>query len=255
VGDGEEHGVLQSEHSGLVLRSYDRLTTTNIAKPAGTSVGTLCQSRSNGGALLAAALGRQLDAIVTAAEVACHAQQGQIVRAIAASMCHAFIDTKTRRPGDSKALYQPATEQGYEALAARSDPGAGTRRQLQRPRKPSSRASGAMYGQGNPRAAFVGAERQVWVGLLSSPKVEAVILALQPGRAHRAFSIWLQRPFRMRRREGPVSASADVRPANAMVSGQSDARARAATLNAGKWQGLTSRAPTRQWTSLIMSID
>jgi AcrR family transcriptional regulator len=103
----------------LVQGGVQLLTTTKVADRAGVSVGTLYQYFPNKNALLAAALERHLNAVVTAVEKACSAAKGQPLQAMAASLVGAYIDAKLSRPDASKALYAVASELGSADVVAR----------------------------------------------------------------------------------------------------------------------------------------
>jgi AcrR family transcriptional regulator len=82
-------------------------------------VGTLYQYFPNKNALLAAALERHLNAVVTAVEKACSTAKGQPIQAMAVSLVGAYIDAKFSHPDASKALYAVASELGSADVVAR----------------------------------------------------------------------------------------------------------------------------------------
>ena len=94
----------------LLSEGPQRLTTTRVAERAGVSVGTLYQYYPNKQALLYASLKRHLtrvgDTIEAAALAARHAPLETMVAAIVA----AFVDAKTARIDEARALYSVASE-------------------------------------------------------------------------------------------------------------------------------------------------
>jgi AcrR family transcriptional regulator len=103
----------------LVQGGIQALTTTKVADRAGVSVGTLYQYFPNKNALLAAALERHLNAVVTAVEKACNTAKGLPIQAMAAMLVGAYIDAKLSRPDASKALYAVASELSSADVVAR----------------------------------------------------------------------------------------------------------------------------------------
>jgi AcrR family transcriptional regulator len=103
----------------LMQGDMQALTTTKVADRAGVSVGTLYQYFPNKSALLAAALERHLNAVMTAVENACSIAKGQPVQAMAASLVGAYIDAKLSRPDASKALYAVANALGSADVVTR----------------------------------------------------------------------------------------------------------------------------------------
>jgi AcrR family transcriptional regulator len=103
----------------LVQGGIQALTTTKVADRAGVSVGTLYQYFPNKNALLAAALERHLNAVVTAVEKACNTAKGLPIQAMAAMLVGAYIDAKLSRPDASKALYAVANALGSADVVTR----------------------------------------------------------------------------------------------------------------------------------------
>jgi AcrR family transcriptional regulator len=103
----------------LMQGDMQALTTTKVADRAGVSVGTLYQYFPNKSALLAAALERHLNAVLTAVEKACSTAKGQPIQAMGASLVGAYIDAKLSRPDASKALYAVANALGSADVVAR----------------------------------------------------------------------------------------------------------------------------------------
>ena len=111
--------IFQATVQVLVSTGMHKLTTTKVAERAGVSVGTLYQYFPNKNVLLAAALERHLNAVVSAVETACNAAKGQTIKTMAAAMVGAFVDAKLRHPDASKALYAVASELGSAEVVAR----------------------------------------------------------------------------------------------------------------------------------------
>jgi AcrR family transcriptional regulator len=111
--------IFQATVQVLVVAGVHKLTTTKVADRAGVSVGTLYQYFPNKNVLLAAALERHLNTVVTAVETACVAAKGQTVKTMAASLVSAFVDAKLSHPDASNALYAVASELGSAEVVAR----------------------------------------------------------------------------------------------------------------------------------------
>ena len=82
-----------------------RLTTTRVAERAGVSVGTIYQYYPNKESLLYAVLQRHLDHVAQAVEAASRQQRGQPLDAMIEALVAAFVEAKTARMDESRALY------------------------------------------------------------------------------------------------------------------------------------------------------
>ncbi|MFM0668163.1 TetR/AcrR family transcriptional regulator [Paraburkholderia sediminicola] len=87
-----------------------RLTTTRVAERAGVSVGTIYQYYPNKESLLYAVLQRHLDHVAQAVEAASRRQRGQPLDAMIEALVAAFVEAKTARMDESRALYAIAAE-------------------------------------------------------------------------------------------------------------------------------------------------
>ncbi|MGF6774344.1 AcrR family transcriptional regulator [Paraburkholderia sp. GAS199] len=87
-----------------------RLTTTRVAQRAGVSVGTIYQYYPNKEALLVAVLERHLDHVAETVEAACLRQHGGTLDSMIEALVHAFVEAKTARMEESRALYAIAAE-------------------------------------------------------------------------------------------------------------------------------------------------
>lgn len=108
--------ILDATIQVLIRDGLTRLTTTRVADRAGVSVGTLYQYFAGKRPLLAAVKQRHLGEIVDAVEHACARSRGAPVRQMMASICDAFIDAKTRRGDESRALYAASSEVDGDVL-------------------------------------------------------------------------------------------------------------------------------------------
>ncbi len=98
--------VFEATLQVLLSEGPRRLTTTRMAERAGVSVGTIYQYYPNRESLLYAVLQRHLDHVAQAVETACRQQRGQSLDA----MIKAFVEAKTARMDESRALYAIAAE-------------------------------------------------------------------------------------------------------------------------------------------------
>jgi AcrR family transcriptional regulator len=100
----------------LLANGLDNITTIQIAARAGVSVGSLYQYFPNKRALLAAVVGRHVGDVVDATIAACASAHGRSVAEMCATMMHAFVEAKTRRPDVSRALYLPTAMVNADAI-------------------------------------------------------------------------------------------------------------------------------------------
>jgi AcrR family transcriptional regulator len=106
------------EASVQVMRAggYRAFTTTRVALRAGVSVGTLYQYFPNKQALIAAVIGRHLDAILATVAAACRQRHGQNLEIIVNGFIDAAIAAKLERIDLSIALQEPLSEIGGASL-------------------------------------------------------------------------------------------------------------------------------------------
>jgi AcrR family transcriptional regulator len=102
--------VFEATLQVLLSGGPQRLTTTRVAERAGVSVGTVYQYYPNKESLLYAVLQRHLDEVAQAIETACGQQHDQPLDAMIYALVHAFVDAKTARMDESRALYVIAAE-------------------------------------------------------------------------------------------------------------------------------------------------
>jgi len=100
----------------LLANGLERITTIQIAERAGVSVGSLYQYFPNKNALLAAIVKRHVGQVVDATIAACESAHGRTLAEMCATMMHAFVDAKTRRPEVSRALYLPSAAVNADAI-------------------------------------------------------------------------------------------------------------------------------------------
>ena len=109
----------------LLKDGVQRLTTTRVAERAGVSVGTLYQYYPHKQALLHAVLARHLDGIVVAVETAAVQAHGQPLAPMVEAVVHAFVQAKTARPDEARALYVVAAELDCAGLVRQAGARAG----------------------------------------------------------------------------------------------------------------------------------
>ena len=100
----------------LLANGLDGVTTIQIADRAGVSIGSLYQYFPNKRALMAAVVRRHVGEVVDLTIAACMAAHGRSIAEMCASMMHAFVDAKTRRPEVSRALYLPSAAVNADAI-------------------------------------------------------------------------------------------------------------------------------------------
>ena len=94
----------------LLSIGKERLTTTNVARRAGVSVGTLYQYFPNKSALLQAALTRHLLHVADVIESTCAQQHGKPLDQMVSALITAFFAAKMKDVKTSIALYQVSSD-------------------------------------------------------------------------------------------------------------------------------------------------
>jgi len=89
----------------LLSDGLQRLTTTRVADRAGVSVGALYQYYPNKRSLLHAVLKRHLDHVAESVEQACQRHHRQPLAVMVERLVCSFVDAKTARQEESRALY------------------------------------------------------------------------------------------------------------------------------------------------------
>jgi len=102
----------------LLSDGMRQLTTTRVAERAGVSVGTLYQYYPNKQAVLYAVLQRHLNQVSEAVEAACAGQCGKPLREMVEVVVHGFVEAKTARVDESRALYEVAADLNAAELVA-----------------------------------------------------------------------------------------------------------------------------------------
>jgi AcrR family transcriptional regulator len=104
----------------LLAVGYQRLTTTRVAERAGVSVGTLYQYFPNKQALVSAAAGRHLDAVVAAVSQSCAEVKGKRLEVVVSGLVDAFVAAKLKHVAASVALYQTSADAKSALLVRRA---------------------------------------------------------------------------------------------------------------------------------------
>ncbi len=99
---------------------HNRLTTVNVAKRAGVSVGTLYQYFPNKQALLLAVLERHMHRMAKAVEDVCATNHFQPLQVMVDELVNRFIDAKFVDRDTSVALYRIAAETGGDLIVDRT---------------------------------------------------------------------------------------------------------------------------------------
>lgn len=97
--------AIQQATLQVLARYGQRLTTTQVAKRAGVSVGTLYQYYADKNALLYDVLEQHVKLVTLAVEEACQANHGAPLDEMAEALVSAFLDAKLRDVAESMALY------------------------------------------------------------------------------------------------------------------------------------------------------
>ncbi|MDR3417071.1 MAG: TetR/AcrR family transcriptional regulator [Nevskia sp.] len=104
----------------LLKDGFTRITTTRVAEVAGISVGSLYQYFPNKRALVAEAMRRHLDHIVTTVVEAVRRNRDASLEAFVTAAIDAFMDAKLSRVDVSRALRAPLAEVDGQALVRRA---------------------------------------------------------------------------------------------------------------------------------------
>ncbi len=102
--------VLEATIQVLLQVGKERLTTTNVARRAGVSVGTLYQYFPNKSAMLKAALKRHMNEVTEAIERVCYEQRGNGLEQMASALMTTFLEAKMKDVKASVALYSVSSD-------------------------------------------------------------------------------------------------------------------------------------------------
>jgi AcrR family transcriptional regulator len=105
----------------LLAEGLQRLTTIRVAERSGTSVGTLYQYYPNKQALLFAVLQRHVSEVGEQVQRAAESVHGRSLAEIVSTVVGAFVQAKTDRIDEARALYSVAGELDSRALAVESE--------------------------------------------------------------------------------------------------------------------------------------
>lgn len=109
--------ILQATIQVLRAEGKERLTTTQVARRAGVSVGTLYQYFPNKSALLQASLKRHMDGVSRAMEKACEQNRSKGLLEMATALIAAFLDAKMLDIEASAALYAVSSDVDGAAIS------------------------------------------------------------------------------------------------------------------------------------------
>jgi AcrR family transcriptional regulator len=104
------NAVFEATIQVLLSDGLQRLTTTRVADRAGVSTGALYQYYPNKQSLLQAVLQRHLDYVAESVEQACNQNHHEPLAVMVEGLVRAFVDAKTVRVDESRALYLVAAE-------------------------------------------------------------------------------------------------------------------------------------------------
>jgi len=97
--------ILEAALQLLIRTGPESLTTTQIAKRAGVSVGTLYQYFPNKASLYQALLSEKLERVTLAVETVCTEQRGKPLDQMASALVERLLQAKFKTPEASAALY------------------------------------------------------------------------------------------------------------------------------------------------------
>lgn len=109
--------ILQATIQVLRAEGKERLTTTQVARRAGVSVGTLYQYFPNKSALLQASLKRHMDGVSRAMENVCEQNRSKGLLEMATALIAAFLDAKMRDIEASATLYAVSSDVDGAAIS------------------------------------------------------------------------------------------------------------------------------------------
>ena len=112
--------VFEATLQVLLSHGLAGLTTTRVAERTGVSVGTLYQYFPNKQVLLHAVLERHLNRLAQAMEAVCRQSHRQPLDRMVENVVQAFVDAKTARVEEARALYRVAAELDASALVGRT---------------------------------------------------------------------------------------------------------------------------------------
>ena len=110
--------AIQQATLQVLARYGQRLTTTQVAKRAGVSVGTLYQYYADKNGLLCDVMEQHVKFVTLAVEEACQANHGAALDEMAKAVVSAFIDAKLRDVAESIALYEVMDLPGAREIVA-----------------------------------------------------------------------------------------------------------------------------------------
>lgn len=108
--------VFEATLQVLLSDGHQRLTTTRVAERAGVSVGTLYQYYPNKQALLYAVAARHVTRVGDIVEAAARSMHHAPLALMVATVVEAFVQAKTERIDESRALYSVGNELDSVAL-------------------------------------------------------------------------------------------------------------------------------------------
>ena len=112
--------VFEATIQVLLSDGLPRLTTTRVADRAGVSTGALYQYYPNKQSLLHAVLQRHLDYVAESVEQACNQYHHEPLAVMVEGLVRAFVDAKTVRVDESRALYLVAAELNSAGLVSQA---------------------------------------------------------------------------------------------------------------------------------------
>ena len=102
--------ILQATIQVLLAVGKERLTTTQVARRAGVSIGTLYQYFPNKSALLQACLKRHMEEVTRAVERVAKDFRSRGLLEMSTALCHAYLNAKMRDVKASVTLYSVSSD-------------------------------------------------------------------------------------------------------------------------------------------------